>query len=465
MAINDRFDERSLSDWVDHRSEEPSIEYKSWMDLRENETKAKIAKHLCALANFGGGLLVFGIADDGSYCEPHPENLDVYSQDVINGIFAKYLTPILHCSVVHVRSRHNGKIYPVVCVPRHGTAPVCAKKDGPFQNHKPIGISKGIHYTRVPGPRSVPADSPELWQDVIHRCVINERESLLSSIGRLFDRPVQIESTPDLDRWVDEAVSRWETVQLDSGWGVDPKLNRTAFAFRFIGFKASAPSPLNLTLLRDAISSSTLDEQGSIDWGWVYFAQAGEAPYRPTVALFGEVEGYEAVMVQVNGEYDTSPSLWRCSVDGRGAEVRTFHEDSEWVASIVAKRSGGTRAWAKGKFLCPRFQAARAYQFVSFVRAIGRYFEGVERIELVADYNGLSGRSLDDPEPLIYYGSQRSAMIGARRVHVTVSPEALVGEGGTRAASEMIAPLFRLFDGWEVTPDFVSSVVRQYKRR
>jgi hypothetical protein len=232
---------------------------------------------------------------------------------------------------------------------------------------------------------------------MIHRCVINEREGLLNSIGRLFDHPVQVENTPGLDHWLDEAVHLWDEVQLESGWGVDPKANRVALAFRFLNAHGSGLPPLPLQRLRDAISRSALDSQGEIDWGWVYFAQAGDDLYRPKVTLFGDVEGYEASMVQADGEYDVSPSLWRCSGDGKGVEVRTFHEDSEWVSSIVTQRSGGTRKWSHGELFCPRFQAARAYQFVSFVKAFGRHFEGVEQIELVADYRGLSDRTIDDP--------------------------------------------------------------------
>jgi hypothetical protein len=52
-----------------------------------------------------------------------------------------------------------------------------------------------------------------------------------------------------------------------------------------------------------------------------------------------------------------------------------------------------------------------------------------------------------------------------RRVHVRLSPEALAGDGAIQAASEMIAPVFRLFDGWEVTAAFVGSVVRHPQGR
>ena len=51
---------------VEIPQERLDAEYKSWMDLNGNEARAKVAKHLCALANGGGGFLVFGFDDDMS---------------------------------------------------------------------------------------------------------------------------------------------------------------------------------------------------------------------------------------------------------------------------------------------------------------------------------------------------------------------------------------------------------------
>src|SRR5579884_3631526 len=116
-----------ISTLVDHRTEEPDIEYKTWMDLSVSENKSKIAKHLCALSNFGGGWLIFGISNDGTHSEPHPGDLSSYNQDIINGVISKYLHPAFHCNVYIVPSKTTKKSYPVVRVPPHGAQPVSAK--------------------------------------------------------------------------------------------------------------------------------------------------------------------------------------------------------------------------------------------------------------------------------------------------------------------------------------------------
>ena len=120
-----------LSSLIDHRTEEPEVEYKAWMDLSTPENKAKLAKHLCALSNYGGGWIIFGVSDDGSHTEPHPGDLAPYNQDIINGIVSRYLHPAFHCNVHFVISPKTSKQYPVVQVPPHGAQPICAKSDGP----------------------------------------------------------------------------------------------------------------------------------------------------------------------------------------------------------------------------------------------------------------------------------------------------------------------------------------------
>ena len=210
----DSYDTALLENLVDHRREELDIEYKSWMLLTEPIHRAKIAKHVCAIANSGGGWIVFGVNDDGSHAEPHPGSLDAYRQDEINNICDKYLCPQLQCSVTNVRSKLTGKLYPVVRVPSHKTVPICAKQNGPVDGKKISGIVKGIHYIRCAGPKSAPIDNPDLWQSLIHRCVINERQSLLNSISRLFEEPQRVLTPSVTDQIINDIESRWNESQV-----------------------------------------------------------------------------------------------------------------------------------------------------------------------------------------------------------------------------------------------------------
>lgn len=55
--------ESELSELVASRSEDLSIEYKAWLDTSDPAARAKLARHIAALCNHGGGYLVFGIYD------------------------------------------------------------------------------------------------------------------------------------------------------------------------------------------------------------------------------------------------------------------------------------------------------------------------------------------------------------------------------------------------------------------
>jgi hypothetical protein len=175
-----------IQDLVDNPTEAPHVELKEWIDLSENLVRAKAARHLAALANYGGGSFIIGIRDDLSLDPNNPKDLSQYSRDRFAGIIDKFLTPAFQCEVFLVTPSAGGLARVVVRVPSHGTVPVCAKANGPADERGNIqGIRKGEHYIRVPGPKSVVVDTPELWEQLIHRCVLNNSERLLESFGRI----------------------------------------------------------------------------------------------------------------------------------------------------------------------------------------------------------------------------------------------------------------------------------------
>jgi hypothetical protein len=52
-----------LAALVTSKNEALEVEYKSWTDTSVAETSAKLARHLAALSNHGGGYLIFGVDD------------------------------------------------------------------------------------------------------------------------------------------------------------------------------------------------------------------------------------------------------------------------------------------------------------------------------------------------------------------------------------------------------------------
>ncbi len=75
-----------LNDLIDVPRETLEIELKEWLDLSEPVVRANIARHLAALANQGGGYLVFGFTDDLRRDQKRPPSLDSYNRDTFTAI-------------------------------------------------------------------------------------------------------------------------------------------------------------------------------------------------------------------------------------------------------------------------------------------------------------------------------------------------------------------------------------------
>jgi hypothetical protein len=203
-----------IQELVDSPVETLHVELKKWIDLADPLTRAKTARHLAALTNYGGGYFIVGIGDDRSLDEGnHPGNLAGFAQDRFAGVIDRYLSPAFQCDVLLVTPSAGLKPCVVVRVPSHGSVPICAKQNGPDDGKgRILGIRKGEHYVRVPGPKSVAIDSVELWQPLIRRCVMNDHQSLLESFGRLLrpSEPAPVTTTPSLKDWHDAFRKRYE---------------------------------------------------------------------------------------------------------------------------------------------------------------------------------------------------------------------------------------------------------------
>jgi hypothetical protein len=185
-----------LADLVDFPRETLDIELKAWMDLDNRLAQAKLARHIAALANHGGGYLVFGFEDDGTRCPERPTDLGAFNRDRFASIVRRYLTPAFQCDVT-LAVANDGVSFPIVRVPSHGAVPVAAKADGPHEGRQgPQGITSGAYYIRKPGPESAPVMTAEEWRPLIRRCVLNDRDQLLSEIA-IAVRPGARAAEPD----------------------------------------------------------------------------------------------------------------------------------------------------------------------------------------------------------------------------------------------------------------------------
>ena len=112
-----RLDNAQLRELVDAPVERLDVEYKAWISLEDKEAKAKLARHFCALANHGGGFVVFGINDDMSPARELPVQAGPFNRDIISSIVKRYLSPAFQVEVYEAKASATGTIHPVVWVP------------------------------------------------------------------------------------------------------------------------------------------------------------------------------------------------------------------------------------------------------------------------------------------------------------------------------------------------------------
>lgn len=164
-------DRPDLQALVENPREALEVEIKDWMDLTDKFVRADIARHIAALANHGGGHLIFGFEDQSLQPNPNgPSSLDSFSRDEISSIVKRYLVPTFQCEVYHIESTATKIVHPVIWVPSHGAVPICTKADGPADEHgKHHCIRIATYYIRSTGPESVPIPTPDAWRSLIHR--------------------------------------------------------------------------------------------------------------------------------------------------------------------------------------------------------------------------------------------------------------------------------------------------------
>lgn len=453
-----------LEDLVTSPREVQRVELKSWLDLSDRIVQANVARHIAALANYGGGYLLFGFEDDGTPAEDRPDDLGGYSKDRIAGIAEKYLTPPLHCRIESVKRRGTENRHPVVVVPPHGAVPICAKKGGPEDDKgKPQGIKAGVYYIRDPRPQSVPILRPEQWTDVIRRCVLSEREHLLSGMSKLLAGGgmlvAETAGSSVLSKWHDTSHARWVEIlsKQNPKWPVEIAPNHYQLSYRFV--VAGASRHLSLPELLKTMDAAG-DAVKTVVWtGWSMFFHIHAKGSAPTVGVDTstgeEVELYEAH--SLSDPYSTigMRDFWRFTLDGRATVVRAYREDRQEVHKSAAEIK------RPGTYLSPRTLVRELTEFVTHAKEMSKAFEGAENVEFRCTWRGLTDRSIDDSDSWAEWNLRVSHQ-NSRTVSRSYSVEDLVVRP-CAVVAEVANPVLRLFDGLEIPPEWIESLLPSFR--
>ena len=407
-------DVQQMEEDLRHRSEKLNVEFKAWMDISKSnkDGQAKIARHIAAIANHGGGRLYFGIDDDGNP-EPASEvyGPDHYRSDAIHNLLKTRLEPHLQCEV-HFTEFTNGVTYPVVHIPSHGTTPITAKDEHSFMHV----------YVRSIGPESVKVSNFQHWDTLFKRCMrfrdveaIQTREEDELTRTQAMTKAITESVTASVLRVLAENMGQAPATGRDVDWttitafteAARQEFVRQINAFDFgntetdqqvreIAEKhvASGYALLDaennfLTLERPhGLLRTASDEMDNVaSFGWHDFIVLTNSDVSPRTRLWSidgkDITGVEGMRVDAKtiyfGEYD----YWRAYGNSIFVTTKSYREDFHRL------RIGTDHAFLTSVNLFIRMHCLLAHAAI-----VTSKVEGAEKIALFTDYRGLKDRIL-----------------------------------------------------------------------
>lgn len=447
-----------LSYLIDNPQETLGVELKAWLDLSNPVHRANIARHICAMANYGGGHIVFGFDDNLSPSEDAGV-ASTYNRDSISAIVKRYLTPPIQCAVHLIRNR-SGADFAVIVVPGHGRMPVVAKADGPQDRGRPQGILQGVHYIRQQGPESAPITVNE-WGPLIRRCLVYDRESLLQDISSLVQPRLGTSSGAyeRLDSWDERTNQRFiglvsEPPSID--WRVPLIENSYRLSYTIVRDPNESIPPRDLVkVLKDV----NRELQDTVRTGWSMFYPFDGDHLRPALmAENSDGSGDEVLEANLlgDGSFDISlPDYWRVSSDGRASIVRAYREDRT-RSELDTGRTAGT-------WLSPETVVRETTEFLTHAKLLARNFASATSVQFKVTWSGLRRRHIEEFDRSVYWRESYFARENRRVVRGEWTPTQLAGMWDV-AVADLSCPVLRLFGLEFCSAEFVRGMEPRFKK-
>lgn len=190
MWIQENMQKGNTSKGILAKRESKRLEFKEKFDPNQSEDWCNIVKHVVAMANSGGGLIVFGVRDDGSPSEYDVSTfLGVDSAKIVDKI-AKYTGNQFDNFIISEADREGAKI--AVLRVNSVSIPMVFIQPGTYETedgkHKTV-FSKGTVYFRH-GAKSEPGNSDDLkkWFETELNHV---RQSWLGNVRKVVYAPTR----------------------------------------------------------------------------------------------------------------------------------------------------------------------------------------------------------------------------------------------------------------------------------
>ncbi len=436
-----------LQDLVDVPCRALEVEYKSWRNLDHLEDQAELARDIAAIANHGGGAIIFGFHEHSLL----PDDTDPFrtncTQDRVTALAQAYLDPPVRCRVFSLTSA-AGTSHPVIQVDRHGATPVCIRRDGPLVDGVRL-VERGACYLRsyaslvggvyvgVPRPQSAKIDNAQDWAPLIRRCVRQDRQTLLGIIDASIEgRQPSPDTAQQLATWHRAAHTAFQTLVPRSP--VAASLARRHYALSY-SLDLLRPEMLDHAQLPERLRRTVSVVQEQFRSGWNMF----DPPYRRAVqARFmldpasgeHEIDFLETAWLRARDPGDTA-DFWRVSPRGLATIIRGYAEDMTQSPHAAPLRPG--------QYLSPEVLTQEVAELVCHARAFAQLFASARRVVFRCEWWGLAGRELHDPDR---QWPHHGPALGDHCIATLQVPLARLTHAWSEAVAQLIAPALRMVE-------------------
>lgn len=436
----------SLARLLSEPRETLRVEYKSWLNLKEDGGKAKLAKAAIAMANVGGGTIVIGIREGKLeeaaqwVSETRPQEVSQYTDDDIGAAVGKYADPVPECRLEFAEHPRTSFQHAIIKVFGGLSEPVIAKK--------PYGKELKEHrcYIRKMGPaRSEEPNTTLEWRELFRRCVLAQRETMIDAFRGIIEGSVTTDfpSQDDNDlhaEFLHESRDRWHDVTGAMPQHDPALLGKGHFeiAFSILGLEAELALNDLRNLMREV---ATL-----IPSIWFLFVDFDHEAQPVGSSM-------EAVYLNPNESLFNARAFyyWRVRNDGRFYLVRSYQEDT-------------VSGYSKLYYSLPIWRIGQAIDYAAVVCGlIGTNLEFL----FSAGYAGLSGRELFDTDNRIdFWPARRTSRAGNETLSlktVQLSPRQ-VEDNLAEIVFDLLTPLYTQFSFYELPREVVSSEIQKMRR-
>jgi hypothetical protein len=454
---DDGGDLRRLADFVGDPRERLDVELKRWLDLSDRRVAGKVARHLMALANHGGGWLQFGFVenDDGQFAHQTDHGCAdeaMYSSDAVNSVVRRYAQPSFQCETFWQSCEQCAGPHALIRVPGGHRVPIVCKRGGPEPNPDP---RRGAVYGRLSGPRAEALEDPDDWHRLLDSCLRERRDDLLETIRSAISllgaqelRDVLGAAAgpeDDLGEWAAASNSRIDE-RVSSAEGPSPY----AHGYWSFAYRVLPAASLSVPDLRQLLLRVVGNETGWPVWSWPT-AGDGRDPAAITDGIECWMHGGPVFGDPAHADY------WRASTHAQLYLQRGFDEDA------AAQLSAHHRHIEPGSILDPIITVWRIGECLLHAERFANQLAS-DNVEVLVQWSGLAGRHIASLDRLRFWNSSRTATENAAQSRMLIDTPT-ISAALPRIVHELTSPLFALYGFLEVPEEVIATELDQLRGR